>query len=81
MAKSLSDVHLDRKEAIALLRELVTCDLVEPSWVSVEERKPNHFQLQIKCDYNKTELEAYAKKHGLTIIDDKERKYLIIFKP
>jgi hypothetical protein len=25
--------------------------------------------------------EEYAKKHGLTIEEDKERKYLLIFKP
>jgi hypothetical protein len=45
------------------------------------ERKPEHYQVQIKCDYNKAEIEAHAKKRGLVIEEDKERKYLVIYKP
>jgi hypothetical protein len=41
----------------------------------------SHYQIQIKCDYNKEEIEKHAKKHGLTIEEDKERKYLVIYKP
>lgn len=65
---------------MAMLKELVDSDLVEPSYVSMVEAKPNVYQIQIKCDYNKSHIEEYAKKHGLTIIEDKDRKYLIIFK-
>ena len=72
---------LDRLQAMAMLKELVDNDLVEPSYVSMVQAKPNHFQIQIKCDYNKMEIERHAKKHGLTIIEDKARKYLTIFKP
>ncbi len=72
---------LDRLQAMAMLKELVDNDLVEPSYVSMVQSKPNHFLIQIKCDYNKMEIERHAKKHGLTIIEDKERKYLTIFKP
>lgn len=73
--------HLTRLEAMAMLKELVANNLVEPSYVSISERKPNDYQIQIKCDYNKKEIEAHAKKHGLTIEEDKEKKYLFIFKP
>jgi hypothetical protein len=65
---------------MAMLKELVSKDLVEPSFVHISERIPDHYQIQIKCDYNKTEIEEHAKKHGLTIREDKERKYLVIFK-
>jgi hypothetical protein len=44
-------------------------------------RKPKDYQIQIECDYNRLEIEAHAKKYGLTIEEDKERKYLLIFKP
>jgi hypothetical protein len=71
---------LDRKEAIAMLKELVANNLVDPTYVHICERKPNHYQIQIKCDYNR-EIEEHAKKHGLTIEEDKERKYLVIYKP
>jgi hypothetical protein len=73
-------VHLDRLEAMGLLKELVTNNLVEPTYIHVSLRKHDDYQIQIKCDYNK-EIELFAKKHGLTIIEDKEQKYLVIFKP
>jgi hypothetical protein len=52
---------------MAMLKELVLKDLVEPSFVHISERIPDHYQIQIKCDYNKTEIEEHATKHGLTI--------------
>ncbi len=52
---------MDRPQAIALLRDLVDKDLVDPSFVAIELRIPNHYQIQIKCNYNKKEIEAHAK--------------------
>ena len=72
---------MNREQAMAILKELVSEDLVEPSYVNICERVPSHYQIQIKCDYNKSGIEAHAKKNGLTIIEDKEGKYLVIFKP
>lgn len=66
---------------MALLKELVDNDLVEPSFVAIELRKPDHYQIQIKCDYRRKEIEEYAKKYGLTIEEDTEKCYLLIFKP
>ena len=61
---------MDRLQAMAILRESVDNNLVEPSYVSMVQVKPNSFQIQIKCDYNKEDIEAHAKKHGLTITED-----------
>ena len=72
---------MDRLQAMVMLKELVTNNLVEPTYVSISERKPKDYQIQIKCDYNKIEIEVHAKKHHLTIEEDKEKKYLFIFKP
>ncbi len=72
---------MNRLEAMAMLKELVEADLVEPSYIQVMLRKPEHYQVKIRCDYNKTEIEKHAKEHGLTIIEDKKRKYLVIYKP
>jgi hypothetical protein len=73
-------LQLDRLQAMALLKELVSNNLVDPSYVSIGKRSPTNYQIQIKCN-NKEEIEAYAKKHGLTIEEDKEKRYLFIFKP
>jgi hypothetical protein len=74
-------VHLDREQAMAILKELVAMDLVEPSFVHISEMITNHYQIQIKSDYNREKIEEHAKKQGLIIKEDKERKYLMIFKP
>jgi hypothetical protein len=66
---------------MAMLKELVANNLVEPSYVHICLRKPNHYQIQILCDHNKMEIEAHAKKYGLTIEEDKEKKYCFIFEP
>ena len=79
--KFISGNRLDRPLAMALLKELVKNDLVDPSYVSLFQMKPNNFQIQIKCDYNKAEIEQYAEKYDLAISEDKERKYLVIYKP
>ena len=71
---------LNRLEAMAMLKDLMDNNLVDPSYVSIGKRSPTDYQIQIKCDYMKLEIESYAKKHGLTIIEDKEREFLVIFK-
>ena len=81
MLTFFGNVYLDRLEAMAMLKELVANNLVEPSYVHICLRKPNHYQIQLKCDYNKAQIEKHAKKHGWTIEEDKERKYLVIYKP
>jgi hypothetical protein len=72
---------LDRLQAIAVLKELVNNDLVDPSYISVGKRQTNQYQIQIKCNYNRKEIEEYAKKYNLTIEEDKEQLYLLIFRP
>jgi hypothetical protein len=67
-------------QAMALLKELVALDLVDPEYVSMHKTNSNNFQIKIKCDYRKPQIEEYAKSQSLTIIEDKERKYLVIFR-
>ena len=71
---------MDRTQAMALLKELVAYDLVDPSYVSIFQTKHNYYQLQIKCNYNKR-IEEFAKNNNLAIEEDKEHKYLVIYKP
>ncbi len=78
--KKIEETHLDRVEAISLLKELIAVNLVEPSFVHVLQRTPNHYQIQIKSNY-KSEIEEYAKQFGLTIEEDETKQYLLIFKP
>jgi hypothetical protein len=69
---------LDRKEAIALLVELGSNQLVNPDLVILELRKPNSYQLKIKGNYRFNEVGIFLKnKFCLEEINN----YLIIFKP
>ena len=72
---------MERFEAMVLLKELVAIDLVEPSFVHIMERMPNRYQLQIRSQYNREQLDDFAKQNSLAIEEDKEKKYLLIFKP
>ena len=72
---------MNRLEAMSMLKDLVANNLVDPSYVHICLREPNHYQIQIKSNYNRAEIEEYAKKHNLTIQEDTEQKYLVIYKP
>jgi hypothetical protein len=47
---------LNRLKAMAMLKELVANDLVEPSYVSMIQVDSKSYQIQIKCDYNKPQI-------------------------
>jgi len=66
---------------MAMLKELIACHLVEPTHINIILKCHDHYQVQIKGDYNIQDIEEHAKKHGLTIEEDEERKYLVIYKP
>jgi len=54
---------LGRKEAIALLVELGSNQLVSPDFVILEQRKLDRYQLKIKGNYNFKELGIFLKNY------------------
>jgi len=58
------NVHLERKEAVALLKELGDQHLVQPFLVLIQPTKTSGFQLKIKGDYIQTEIEQFLKNRG-----------------
>ena len=52
---------MKRWEVVALLKELVAEQLIQPSLVFIDQRKPERYQLQIKGDYNIQEIELFVK--------------------
>lgn len=68
----MGNVHLDRTQAMELLKELIAHNLVDSSYMSVLQAKPNHYKLQIKCDYDTSGLEKFAKNNNLAIKEDKK---------
>jgi hypothetical protein len=72
---------VNRAGAIAILKEFISEDLVDSSYVNICSKEPEHCQIQIRSNSNKEAIEKHASKHGLIIEEDKEQKYLIIYKP
>ena len=71
--------RMKREEAAALLKELGTEHLVQPSLVLIEKRKPDRYQLQIRGDYNRQLIGIFLKKRHFSF--EMSNDYLIVFKP
>jgi len=69
---------LDRKEAVALIKELGDRKLIQPTFVVIENRTPKKHQLKIKGDYDCQGIEVFLKNRGFTYTVNKD--YLVIFK-
>jgi hypothetical protein len=69
---------MKRGEAVALLKELGAEGLIQPSLVLIEQRKPDSYQLCLKGDYDRTEIELFLKNYPLAI-EEHATKGLCIF--
>jgi hypothetical protein len=68
-------VCIKRAEAASLLKELGEAKLIQPSFVLLEMRFPDIYQLRIKGSYNLQEIRRYLK--GRFLIEEYEN-YLVI---
>lgn len=58
---------MDRKEAVVLLKELAAEHLIQPTLVLIEQRKPDSYQLCVKGDYDRYQIEVFVKKYALEL--------------
>jgi hypothetical protein len=65
-----------REESSALLKELATQQLVSPSFVIIERRLPDTYQLKIKGDYDLQEVKLFLK-NKFSVEENKD--YIVIF--
>ena len=75
------DGQMQRYEAVALLKEMGAQNLIQPSLVLIEERKPDRYELQIKGFYDLESIKGFAKQYDLAVKEDTTKGYLVIFKP
>ena len=69
---------MDKKEAIAVLSELGINQLVSPNLVLLEQRQINKYQLQIRGDFNRRQIEVFLRKRKFSF--EMNNDYLIISK-
>lgn len=72
---------MDRKEAVALLRELIIRNLALPSLVSLQENKHGKFDLVMKADCDSQPLIQFIAEKNLVLTENKKNGYCVISKP
>lgn len=70
---------MNRKEAVALFSGLVAKGYIQPNLVLIEQRKPDKYQLKIKGNFDRSQIELFLNNTMFSIEENKN--YLIIFKP
>ena len=79
LSKDLGNVHLDRKEAVALVKELGDRELIRPIFVMIDRAEPDRFNVKMKGDCDWKEIELFLKGRGYTF--QQKSDYLIISSP
>jgi hypothetical protein len=77
--KGFGDIHLERDQAVALLKEIITHDLAQPTAVYVRENQ-GKFELVMK-DECRPPLQKFIAEKGLKWRVNKDMGVCIIFKP
>ena len=72
---------MQRYEAVAVMKELDAEHLINPSFVLIEQRKPDRYELQIKGFYDLELIKGFAKQYDLAVKEDTTKGHLVIFKP
>ena len=72
---------MDRAEAVALLKELISLRLIQPSLISVEKNAGGSFSLVLKVDGDLRGIRQLIAEKNLAIQEDKRKGYFIIFEP
>jgi len=61
---------MHRYEAVVLLKELGAENLIQPTLVLIEQRRPDNYQLCMKGNYDRFRLENFIKKFDLAFEED-----------
>jgi hypothetical protein len=70
---------LDRVEAVALLKQMITLGLILPSFVSVEKNSNSGFSLVLKSEGDLLEVRAFLSGKNLMLFEDKEKGTFTIY--
>lgn len=63
---------MERNEAAALLKELITLKLVSPSFLSIRRNEYGKFDVVLKTDVNAPDFKQFITERNLIMYTDKE---------
>ena len=69
---------MNRREALTLLSELGTNQLICPNFVTLEQRKPNNYQIKIRGTYDFHEIRKFLENRFSI---EEIRNFLVIYTP
>ena len=72
---------MKRENAVALVKELVCNNLIQTNWLSIDRRKVDSYELRFRGDCERTDLDIFLQNRNLAMEENKEKGFVIIFKP
>jgi hypothetical protein len=60
-------VHLNRKQAVVLLKELAASKLIDPSWISIEKATKEAYRLKVRSSQEPFEITRFCDSNNLSI--------------
>ena len=72
---------MKRENAVALVKELVCNNLIQTNWLSIDRRKVDGYELRFKGNRELPDLDIFLQKRYLAMEKNKEKGFVIIFKP
>ena len=67
---------MNRAQAVALVKELVASELIEPSWISIQNVTNDLCKLKINIPVRKQEIRAFILKNDL-LLEEQEEYWLL----
>jgi len=75
------NVHLERKEALTLLKDLIQLNITVPSIVALKENNLGKFELMLKDHCDNEILKKFVAGKSLALKEVNERDIVTIYKP
>jgi len=70
---------MKREEAVAILKELSSAHLIQPSLVLIQQKEPDKYQLKVKGDFSCQDIEIFLKGRGFSC--EENNNHLVISEP
>ena len=70
-----------RENAVALVKELVCNNLIQTSWLSIDKRKADSYELRFRGYCERFDLDTFLQNRNLAMEENKEKGFCVIFKP
>ncbi|HEX7482055.1 MAG TPA: hypothetical protein VF350_01120 [Candidatus Bathyarchaeia archaeon] len=66
---------------MSVVKELVYNNLIQTNWLSIDRRKVDSYELRFRGDCVRLELDTFLQNRNLSMEENKEKGFCIIFKP